>query len=271
MEDLAFLARPTAMIAVLAGIIALSIVVTIARRHARKRRLHRETETRGRRIVRKLRLCPFFGRPEDRKLAFRVAKELEGFLAKEGFTLEMLGATRAEVDKLLKQAADEEAPRTPQAAKLTEMMAEHRESKRRPRPSAPSPHAGKSPIILPALELVPVSGTDTVPSETEPLDPFGATFTEADFPPSDEGIAIDMSGVLAARADEDVPASFHADAAAAAKAPELELDLSDFEDRPTPVPGWSDPIHALRSADKSELDAYVDERILAIQVDDKKE
>lgn len=263
MESLAFLARQAAVIAVLAGSIALSIAAFVLGRYAGRRRARRrDAEARGRRLVRKLRLCPGFAREQDRKLIGKIAAELDAFVAAERFTLEELGTSRAEVQKLVRQVEDESAPVTPQVAKLNELMAVHREMRRRPRPV---PTSSEPPFGPSVLETVPAA--DRVP-EAEPFDPFGHTFSEEDFPPSGE-VEIDMSGILAARAADDAPASF----TAGPVEPQAEhvFDPADLADRSPPATDWSDPVRALRAAGDDELDAYVEDRIAAIQLRDKKD
>jgi hypothetical protein len=227
----AILTRPAAMIAVFAGIIiVLSLAATWLRWAMRRREARRSAERRGRCIVRKLKHCPFFSREQDRRLAKKFAKELEEFIAKEGFTLDQLGANQAEIDRAIKDAmCEKEAAST----KLQGLIVEYRERKSRLTPITPARKPGE-PIVPPVTEVPQVPETEQVAASATQSEPYGVTFTAADF--TGDGV--------------------------------VEFDLSEVGVEPRAVETApicnGDPLTALRTVDQRELDEYVDQRFATI-------
>ncbi|HSD12221.1 MAG TPA: hypothetical protein VLC10_01570, partial [Patescibacteria group bacterium] len=99
--------RPAAVIAALAGIIALSFAYVAARRAHRRRAARKAAEKRCRQLVSQTRKCPKLKKPQDRRLAEKFVVELDAIMKANGFAFDEVGTNRKEIDNILQLVREE--------------------------------------------------------------------------------------------------------------------------------------------------------------------
>ncbi|MEY4745389.1 MAG: hypothetical protein RL272_1334 [Candidatus Parcubacteria bacterium] len=160
----ALLTRPAAMIAACAGIAVLSWTWREARRMRRRRAARKAAERKARHLVGQMRRCPKLRRPKDRRLAEGFGIELDAVVSEHGLSLQELGTSRAEIDRIL-VLVRKEAEDVPFLERLSAMQVQAREKS----DARPIPLPTEFPRLAPEVQSEPTfTEADLTPSQDEP-------------------------------------------------------------------------------------------------------